>query len=149
MTETSSNDKATRLAIAAQLWSEYEHRHAHCWSVLFQLTAAVAFLASVPYLSTTAALFLGKWILLGPILSVILGGSGVLLLHRELAAFAKIKLAYRSLQSELAMIVHDTERKSRFSAYVLTYAYSVVFCAIANAGVSWLVWLPALETIRP
>nr|WP_315185782.1 hypothetical protein [uncultured Albidiferax sp.] len=144
MAETLLNGNANRLAMAVQLWSEYEHRHTHCWSVLFQLTAAVVFLASVPYLSTTAALFLGKWILLGPLLSVILGGSGVLLLHRELDAFAKVKLAYRSLQSELAMIVHDTARKSRFSAYVLAYAYSLVVCAVVNAGVSWLIWLPAV-----
>jgi hypothetical protein len=138
----SHNSDATMLSKASLLWSEYEHRHSHCWAMIFQLTAAVVFLSSVPYLDQSATQILGPWIMLAPALSVALAGAGVLVMHRELNAFSQVKTAFRSLQATMSLIKHP--EKSRFKAYVLSYVYCLVVCATGSFFVSWFIWLPQL-----
>lgn len=113
--------------------------------MVFQLTAAVVFLSGVPYLDQSTTLFLGGWIMLAPVLSIILAGSGMLLMYRELSAFAKVKDAFYELQSDITSITHKGKRKNSFRRYLLSYIGCLLICAILSAIVTSCVWLPALQ----
>lgn len=128
---------------ATLLWLEYEHRHSHCWAMLFRVTATVSVLGSVPYMNKTVTAVLGSWILLSPILALVLALAGALVMHRELAAFAKIKAAFRAVQSRLSSVAYN--ERSRFTLYLLVYMYSLSGSAAANIYVASKIWLPAIR----
>ena len=134
------SNNAAKLKMAEWLWQEYQHRHTHCWTGLFQLTAAVAFLAGVPYLSRETAGTLGIWALLPALLAVAVAIFGLLVMTRELAAFATVKSKYRELQSHLTNITHPP--KSLFTYYITIYLVGLILASGINCVAILRVWLP-------
>jgi hypothetical protein len=144
MPDNPPDSDATQVSKANLLLSEYEHRHTHCWTMIFRLTAAVVFLSGVPYFDRQTTLLVGPWILLAPGLSLALAFCGLFLMYRELSGYEKVKTEFFEIQSAIFPRISHS-KTHRFKRYLLSYVSCLFLCSVASALVSFYVWLPVLQ----
>jgi hypothetical protein len=122
------------------LWSEYQYRHEHCWSLVFQTATAVTALGIAPYVSPSTARIIGKVILAAPVVGVILTVVAMWFIDRELRLLDGIRSEYRTIQSRALGISH--KEPSSFRHRVLSYLGALLILAVGNAIVATVKWFP-------
>ena len=124
------------------LWDEYKYRHDHIWQKLFQITIAVVVLGAVPYLKPEISKVLGSWILIAPLLGSMLTLITLVLMHFELALFAKIATAHRLHQEQQGLLSHSQHNYFRYM--VLLYVSCLLLVSMANVLVIRWLWLDSV-----
>lgn len=91
------------------LWDEYKYRHGLCWQAVYKVTAAVFFLAGLPYVQPELTNDLGWFVLAPPILGTVFAVFGVYVVNNELKLFSYAKVAHNKLRKRFirTVIKHD------------------------------------------
>ncbi len=119
---------------AQLVWDEYQHRHRHIWSTIFQLTYAIAFLSVIPFLKEEMAAKHGVAILLPNILAVLLSLLGSGMIVRELYVFNSVKKRHRKIHDTL----RDDPKGSVFEYVVVAYLFAL--CAVSLCTFAYVAW---------
>ena len=145
------------------LWGEYQYRHQLCWNTVLKISLAVLTLVAIPYVHDDLTAELGYWMLLPTGLAVALAGFGIGVVANELALFAKIKLAYRTVQNRLLdrllgnpeLAFHSSEvltststRQTPFDRYVTGFMWFLCLLTLVNAILLAAVWIPHVQGLQ-
>lgn len=156
------------------LWDEYKYRHELIWKYVFQITASVVVVSSIPY--TETAIKAGKvlgWVLVAPpLLGVLLTVYAMLRMYRELKILDRIRTKHRENHYKLFEICYSPKacppkmpvesqageeksnlrkcqpERSTFRRDVLVYLGILAIIGVANAIFIFWCWAPNLNKLQ-
>ncbi|MBA5871656.1 MAG: DUF4440 domain-containing protein [Nitrospira sp. CR2.1] len=130
------------------LWDEYKYRHGLCWQAVYKVTAAVFFLAGLPYVQPELTNNLGWFVLAPAILGTVFAVFGVYVVNNELKLFSYAKVAHNKLRKQFIKSVvkndeisgritedlnPDNARRTLFDIYVHVLLIMVCILSAGNA----------------
>lgn len=111
-----------------QLWQEYQYRHEHVWTTVFQTTIAMVAMSVVPYLSESSTVGLIKS--LPPIFAGILGVFAWSRLNREFLLLNTVKQGYLDKTRHPTPYVSEGRFEDHTKLYILAMTIAAFFNSI-------------------
>lgn len=143
--------------LLTHMWDEYKYRHSLCWTAVYKVSAAVLFLAVLPYVKRDLVIALQNWMLVPPVVGTMVAAFGFFVVHNELKLFAETKIAHYDLQKQLVFpFLTKAERrlqepitpadfqKTLFDLYVQFLILMLFLLSLVNVLFVLHYWIPYL-----